>query len=714
MEFPGMAEASTLYRFSAGDETVVGFGQRVVFRYANGDIAMRNLAICALCDGGTTGIEVARVFGLSREQVSRVHARAEREGSAGLVLPRGRPPKLSGRQVATARRWAGEGRTQREIAKRLGVAQSVVSEVLAKTGPVLVQEQFVAGTDVADKDAGNKDRDDDGPSNDDSPSNESVESAGAAASASAADQPVPALARVATGVHPSRYAGASLLYPYLEMAGAADVLSTLSGGPARLYDDLSVLSCAVMAFALGTGTVEGAKHLRRADAGALVGVSAVPELRTFRERLSALADGSDPLALQRCFAARTLAADPPTSPVYYVDDHFVAYTGARPVAKGWNTKRRHAEAGRDDTFVCDERGRPVVFASGEPSGLASTMGAVLGQLREVVGPDQRLLLGFDRGGAYPKAFRACREAGMDWVTYRRGKLAPVKAPVKRSWVKRGDQRVVVKVADEVVELDGYGRARQLTLYERGTAVLQVLTSDMTATGAALCSWLRGRWSIENLFKYAAAHNGIDSISSYLMETGPDERVVANPARRAQRERLAAAEAALASAERALAQALCDPTRSVEEVNAATAGLHRGVERARAVLAKELDALKGVPAKVPATRLDPGAMRAKMRIERRGLQMVCRLLAFNAEAWLAEHFNAYLGDPDENRAIIRHLLHLGGCFSYERNEITVTLDRPDSPRVARSLELLAEELNASPPRIPGDRRPLRYRLAPAAD
>ena len=38
-------------------------------------------------------------------------------------------------------------------------------------------------------------------------------------------------------------------------------------------------------------------------------------------------------------------------------------------------------------------------------------------------------------------------------------------------------------------------------------------------------------------------------------------------------------------------------------------------------------------------------------------------AFNAEAWLAEHFNAYLADPNEYRAIARNLLHLGGHVDY---------------------------------------------------
>jgi transposase len=714
-----MPEASLLRRYCTGGETVVSFGRRLVFEYADGDLGMRNLAIAALRDAGVSGLEIAEVFDLSPEQVSRLRARVRRLGSAGLAPLRGRPPKLSKRDVATVRRLAAEGISKTEIAKRFGVARSVIGETLKKFGSAPVQEPL--GLSAPDKDDSPvaKDAPDDGaPDADDAPDDSAPAESAPFKSEQTESGPcngvsAAGLARIATGEHPSRYAGASLLYPYLDMVGAADVFSTLSGGRARRYDDLSVLATAVTGFALGIDTVEGSKHLRRFDAGALVGVREIPELRTFRERLSALADGSDPLALQRAFAKATLLADPPASPVYYVDDHFVAYAGGRPVAKGWNTKRRCAGPGRDDTHVCDERGRAVVFASSERSGLSATMPSVLSQLREVVGPDAPILLGFDRGGSYPKAFRACREANMGWITYRRGKLAEVKGRIKRSWVVRGERRVVVTVADEVINIAGYGRARQLTLFERGQAVLQVLTSDMTASGAALLLWLRGRWSIENLFKYASSHNGIDSIASYLMDVGPDDRLVANPLRKAARARVAAAEATLATAERALAQSLCDPGRSVEETNAQIAGLHHAVDLATVALTSAQGALVGIPAKVPATELDPGAKRAKMRLERRGLQMVCRLLAFNAEAWLAEHFNVYLGDPDENRAIMRHLLHLGGSFSYQHSTIIVTLDRPDSPRVARALELLTEELNAHSARLLGDCRPLCYRVMAAA-
>jgi len=500
-----------------------------------------------------------------------------------------------------------------------------------------------------------------------------------------------------------------LLYGYLDGVGAEGIFGSLSGAPARRYDDAAVLACATVGFALGIQTVEGAKHLRRGEAGAVVGLDVLPQLATLRARLAALGDDSDPLALQGAFARGMLAFDPAADPVYFVDDHFVAYSGAAPVAKGWNTKRRHAESGRDDTLVVDARGRAVVFSSAEPTGLSSTLPGVLAQLRTVIGPHAPVLLGFDRGGAYPAAFRACRDAGADWVTYRRAPLVAATAPPKRSWTVRHGKRIIVTLADETVELKGYGPARQLTLYEHGVVVLQVLTSDMTATGAALLWWLRARWRIENVFKYAAAHNGIDALADYRMGLRPDTRKIPNPARAAARTILTNAEAEAVTAERALAQLLASPL-TPKAKNAALPGVHRRIAVTAAAHQAAKEALRAVPAKITATELDADATIARPRLERRGLQMVLRLLAFNAEAWLAERFNAYLADPDEYRAILRNLLHLGGTITYTTTTITVTLDRPDSPRIARSLQLLTEELNNLTAHLPGDPRPINYTIS----
>jgi len=268
------------------------------------------------------------------------------------------------------------------------------------------------------------------------------------------------------------------------------------------------------------------------------------------------------------------------------------------------------------------------------------------------------------------------------------------------------------LADETVPIKGYGKARQLTLFEAGAPVLQVLTSNTSATGADLVCWLRARWRIENMFKYAAEHHGIDALACYGMDIGPDTRMVTNPARVIARKAVAAAEAELVAAERALSQ-LLNGGGTPKQLNAALPGTHARIRAAHTALEEATSALKPVPAKVLATELDPDAKRARPHLARRGLQMVLRLLAFNAEAWLAEHLNAYLTDPDEYRAITRHLLHQGGQVDYDTTTgITVTLDRPDSPRIARALTLLCDELNQTPAHMPGDRRRITYHLAPA--
>ena len=694
-----MPEPAVLRLHAGGGQVLVTWGPALVYRYEAEDLGMRNLAIVALTDAGRRVDEVAAVFGLTATYVSILRGKARRHGSTGLVgRRRGRPVKLTDRQVAQARAWAGQGWTQQAICERLGCARSVISVLLTRLGPTPVQDGLPV-TSTAEHESTPCEPDD--------------------TEATKADLPVVAepvaapagSAAIGTGSYPCRYAGAMLLFPYLHLVGAQGIFATLTGGPARRYSDLGVLTTATLGFALGASTVEGTKHLRRAEAGVAVGLAAIPELSTLRARLSALADNRDPLALQRAFAAGMLAADPAEETVYFVDDHFVPYAGARPVAKGWNTKRRHAQPGRDDTLVVDARGRAVVFGSGEPTSLASNLPGVLAQLRQVLGPEAPILLGFDRGGSYPSAFTTCRGAGADWVSYRRAPLVATTATPVAATITRAGAAVQVMLADELVQIKDYGPARQLTLFEHDAPVLQVLTSDTTTTGVGLLYWLRARWRIENMFKYAAALNGIDALADYGMNIGPDTRTVTNPARTAARKTLTAAQDELATAERALPQLLNGPG-TPKQKNAALPAVHARIDTAIAAAETAKTALRPIRAKVAATDLDPDAQLARPHLGRRGLQMVLRLLAFNAEAWLAEHLNAYLADPNEYRAILRNLLHLGGHVDYTAKAITITLDRPDSPRVARALQLLTEELNATPALMPTDPRPLTYQLAEA--
>jgi len=727
----GMPGPADLRRFEHGGQEIIAVGSRVLFCYPAADAGMRKMAVVTLTGLGFKVGLVAQVMGLRREYVSRLRTAAAAEGSAGLVRPRGRPAKLSAARLATARGWHEQGISNVEIGRRLGVDDSTISRVLRNVaGPAPAapaQEELPGGAQAAGGAAPEPEAA--VPEAEPVPAVPGPGDAGAEpAEAGIAEQgagglarePVPqpgavppGLARAGTGVVASRYAGAMLLHAFWDRIGAADVLAgAMPAGLARQrYDDLALLAVTSLAFALGAGSAEGTKHLIAAQAGPLAGIGRLPHLRTLRPRLAAIADGCDPLSLQRRLAAAMLAADAPGLQVYYVDDHFVPYEGAKPVPKGWNTKRRHAQKGRADTVVTDYHGRAVCFASGDPSGLAATMAGALGQLREIAGPGKKIMLGFDRGGSYPQVFRAVREQDADWITWRRGPLTVPAAAPRRCWVARGDGKPaeILHLADENVTIKDYGQCRQITLFEDGAPVLQVLTSDLDAPAAALLAWLRCRWRIENLFKYLEDHYGIHWLCDYDASLEDDGHLIDNPARKAARARLATAETTLAAAERGFAALLAGPALSAAAKNAKIPAAQQKITEANNAAAAAKAALGQIPAKLPANQVNRGAQKAVLRTRHRALQMVLRLLAANAEDWLAHRLNAYLRDNDEYRAITRNLLHLGGHITYTPDMVTVTLDTPDAPRITQALRLLLDELNSTPPRIPGDPRPITYQL-----
>src|SRR6266568_1015890 len=110
--------------------TSVMVGCRVVAGHRSDDIGMRNIAVVTLTELGFAGVRVAEVMRLSPEYVSTLRGRARREGSAGLVRPRGRPAKLTAAQVRQARVLQAEGLSNVEIAGRLKVSDKTAARVL--------------------------------------------------------------------------------------------------------------------------------------------------------------------------------------------------------------------------------------------------------------------------------------------------------------------------------------------------------------------------------------------------------------------------------------------------------------------------------------------------------------------------------------------------------------------------------------------------------
>ena len=706
----GMPEPRDLRMHHVAGRCVITAGPMVLFEYDADDLLMRNMALVTLRQLKFSGGAVARVLGLTGSYVATLFSRAKRDGSAALAgqQRRGHPDTVTAQDWELARQWRAAGASDAEIGRRIGVANTTIGRRLGPRGQGAGKraaehaEPLFTGSGAghagtgpdADADAAGGPQADSAP-HDEAPGQEPDDTPEA--------RPGPL---IRDGVIRSRYAGAMLLHAFLARTDAGTVL----GGAGRSRPQTALLTAVCMCFALGAATIEQVKHLAAADAGPLAGLGTLPGLRALRPELAAIADHADPVALQAAFATAMLAADPVTSGVFYVDDHFVPYTGAKPVAKGWNNKRGKAERGRADTHVTAHDGRAVCFVSGEPSGLPVTLPKALAELKKAVPPGTPVMIGFDRGGAYAQVFRHCREQQVHWVSYRRAPLAvPVMLPVTTT-VTIGGRTRQITWSEEEVQLKDYGTARQITLFEHGKVALQILTSDMDACPAEILSWLKSRWREENFLKYASANYGIDKICDYLASIEVNAKILDNPARKKANAAVRDAEKTLAAAERDLATLIADPAISVTAKNTQLipATQHK-ITTARRKHAAAVTARNATPAKLPANQIDPDAQVALLHAGRRSLQMVLRLLAHNAEHWLADHLNAYLRDEDEYRAITRESIirGLAGTITFTPDAITVELEPPRSRGIA--LALLIDEINTTPPVMPGDQRPITYKL-----
>jgi hypothetical protein len=254
----------------------------------------------------------------------------------------------------------------------------------------------------------------------------------------------------------------------------------------------------------------------------------------------------------------------------------------------------------------------------------------------------------------------------------------------------------VRVSDELVSLDEYGKCRQLTLYEHGRVVLQILTSDRitrrrgsrTRCAAAGASRTRSSTSRTN--------HGLHWLSDYHMNLAPDTTLVRNPERTTALARLRAHEQTVTELEQKIGQHHTTTTSTDTNSAETLCMLQADLYTARADTLTARKALKPIPAKLPASTIDPDATRATPRVNRRALQTVCRLLAYNSELDLARALNAYLADHDEYRAITRHLLHQPGHIHYTPTSITVTIDQPHAPRIhaRRASRFLCRRLDVS--------------------
>jgi hypothetical protein len=502
-----------------------------------------------------------------------------------------------------------------------------------------------------------------------------------------------------------QHAGTWIMVAMLARFGVYDVVREVATGRASADEDaIRVgLDATIAAFAIGEPSLEGVRRLATPTANLLLQTPSIPSPDTLRMLMDDLSGELGAVAVHFKMLRRYLDGDRQSMTcepgVFYVDNHMRPYTGKYVVRKGWRMQDKRVRPGVSDYYVHDADGRPL-FRIDVPShdSLSTWMMPIVDQLRAIVGDDDRLLLAFDRGGAYPKTMASLRDAGSEFVTYERAPFPKLSQSAFINEVTFGegkDAETLRFVEGARTNLKkGRGRVRRISVLDDEGRQLNLLANS-TLSAVRLIAIMRGRWCQENGFKHANERWGINHLDARkVVAVDPDE-VMPNPARR----RLDIARRAANVREGVARNKL---VRLDEEDPRYAKALHAVAEAMAAE--QEIDALRpSVPkhARVGDTELAGKLVRHDGR--RKLLLDTLRIACANAESDLAQMLATGMGKPREAKKLLSNILRAPARVRVGASVITVDLAPAATDAEADAITTFLANLSALGLHLPGDPR-----------
>lgn len=664
--------------------------------WTSGDVVGRRLAAVSLVvTASAHRYQVAQGFGVHHNTLRDWVQAWEAEGVDGLGVeqrgPKG-PSKLTPEVAARCCSLRAEGRSLAAVAAMVGVSTDTVRRALA------VQ----ADRDAAASSAAIP---------------EPEPTAGSALVPLARPEPrgterALAHAGLLSGAEPVMCEGASLPFvgvllvlPALAVTGLLEVAHAIYGAPkAAFYGVRSLLLTLVFAALLGEPRAEGLTRLDPLSLGRLLGLDRGPEVGTMRRRMEGLAGLRRADALVMGLARHHVAAHPEAMGILYIDGHVRAYHGGADLSRTHLARARIAMAATTDTWLADARGDAVLVWSSLPgTSLAGELGHATRVVRELLGPDARPTICFDRGGWSPALFAELVKEGFHILTYRKGPLTPEPADAFTAYKVRdsfghpstyllGDRQVTISYDRGRKDFS----CRQVTrLDATSDHQTQILTTRADLAVTEVAQAMFSRWRAENLFRFMRPR-GLDAMDSYAKVADDPDRLVPNPAKDKSRQELVDARAGLSAAKAAVASAAL-------ATNSASA---QPISDARTALAEAEYASADIPAKVPLGSVRPDAM--VLDDERKRIHDAARMAAWNAEHTLARALSPhYARAEDEAHSLLSEAFSAPADMEIIGEELHVRIEPLSSPRRSRAIAALCAELTATETLYPGTNLRLVY-------
>lgn len=296
-------------------------------------------------------------------------------------------------------------------------------------------------------------------------------------------------------------------------------------------------------------SLEGLRYHAPGEWGKILGLDRIPEVRTLRQKVSALCTGDQVEHWQADLSKQWMQSDAESAGTLYVDGHVRVYHGSQTqLPRRYVARQRLCLRGTTDYWVNAFDGQPFFVVSKEvdPGLLQVIETDIIPRLeREVPGqpnaeelaadPFQaRLTIVFDRAGYSPAFFKRMWQKRIACLSYHKHPQQdwPPQEFQSRPVQLASGEVVEMQLAERGIDLRGVLWLREIRKLTAGGHQVSILSTDYCRPMATLAGALFARWSQENFFRYMLEHYGLDRIITYCTEPIPELTRVVNPTYRA--------------------------------------------------------------------------------------------------------------------------------------------------------------------------------------
>ena len=711
-------------------------------------VSRRHMAVQLALHEELTQVEVARALGLSPVTLNRWVQAFRQRGAAGLERPR-QPRRRTALDAAQQRRAAdllGQGQSVRAAARELEVNRETLRQYqLAGCLPAPTPgapEEEPAPTPGA-------------PEEEPAPSameRTARDARDAAAHMGRGARDVAGRVAASLGLGGPRQprfehlaavpcGGLLAVLPTLLQNGLLRRLELLPALRRGFYSAADALLLLAFVLLARRRTVQSLATQAPGEWGALLGLDRVPDVKTLRAKLHALAaDGEAVRTWHAALAADWMRDAPQVAATICFDGHVQTYSGQGRLPPHFVSRQKLCLPAAASYWANALGGLPFLCLHRDiDRGLARALREdLLPELRrqgrlDAAAPDltrlgagpPQLTVVFDREGWSPALFAELARQGVACLTWRKGG-AP---PWPRSWFQAHDLRLAVPggqrhaselLAERPLRLPA-GRFGTVELREirrldgRGGQAALVTTHPRWSTAAAAAALL-SRWSHENYFRTMRQDFGLDRLPEYAVEPLEPDTEVPNPARRRLERLINAVDGRCARRRQQARQA---GARGAPE---AAAKLALEAARLQAAAAVARAQRPRFPTHVPAGALAPEDRLQRLAQPLRLLHDTVRMLVYRAETQLLPavgpdggHGRRPQPTPHRHpRQVLQALYATPAALrpDPQRGLLRVELLHLANPALDRAVAPLLEQLNATATRFPGTDLQLHYSLGPA--